>query len=526
MNRETPKGVEGQESQSKVGAAQSNPQKRGKRALWLLAMILVAVVGLVCFQLFSPFLLDPIPLRVARDTTYITSPLGDDGLPDFNAALNDLRGQPVPPEQNLMVLLVRAMGPQILGDVSQAGLLAALGDPEPLPPDERLITLEDYDANSDSFLLPEEPWTAEEEPLYSKWLDRNAKALDLTVNEPGYESSYLPQPVGVPAITHSTQISDLVALVRILRARVLRSLGSGNLVAALSDIQGLLRLGSFRQIDPTLIRQLVHSSTMGITRNLLARTLSHNPEQLPLERLEQLLARVRDLAPSPTPQKVFEYERLTSIQFFVHMLRPSDLDNIMFDAQLPWLLRDRDLLDVNVVLQRANTWYDAVDTELGKKGVEAQLDGLTAHAERVQAELESRTQARKWLWLRVVTMTPSGKRKVASEMIVDTLQGLGANVYATSLSKLYLGDANQQVMLAALAAKIYRKQTGAYPENLEALVPSLLDQVPNDPYADKPLTYRRTEAGFVVYSVGTDFVDDGGDPQGDVAIKITRTEPK
>jgi len=37
-----------------------------------------------------------------------------------------------------------------------------------------------------------------------------------------------------------------------------------------------------------------------------------------------------------------------------------------------------------------------------------------------------------------------------------------------------------------------------------------LKALPIDPFSDKPLVYRRTEDGFILYSVGPNFEDDGG----------------
>jgi hypothetical protein len=37
-----------------------------------------------------------------------------------------------------------------------------------------------------------------------------------------------------------------------------------------------------------------------------------------------------------------------------------------------------------------------------------------------------------------------------------------------------------------------------------------LKEVPQDPYSDGDLVYRKTEDGFTLYSLGADFDDDGG----------------
>lgn len=61
-----------------------------------------------------------------------------------------------------------------------------------------------------------------------------------------------------------------------------------------------------------------------------------------------------------------------------------------------------------------------------------------------------------------------------------------------------------------LACRVFKSRTGEYPENLEALVPGLLMEVPVDPFTGKPLVYRREGRGFIVYSLGSNLKDDGG----------------
>lgn len=68
-------------------------------------------------------------------------------------------------------------------------------------------------------------------------------------------------------------------------------------------------------------------------------------------------------------------------------------------------------------------------------------------------------------------------------------------------------------LLATLAILRYRKEQGQYPESLDELVQNnYLKFIPPDPYSGKPLMYRKTEAGFFLYSVGPNFTDEGGEP--------------
>jgi hypothetical protein len=62
----------------------------------------------------------------------------------------------------------------------------------------------------------------------------------------------------------------------------------------------------------------------------------------------------------------------------------------------------------------------------------------------------------------------------------------------------------------ALAAERYRLVHGHWPDSLPSLVPEFLAKVPQDPYDAKPLLYRRLKDGVVIYSIGPDELDFGG----------------
>lgn len=58
------------------------------------------------------------------------------------------------------------------------------------------------------------------------------------------------------------------------------------------------------------------------------------------------------------------------------------------------------------------------------------------------------------------------------------------------------------------ACRMYREQYGVLPDDLQALVPEFLPDVPSDPYDGKP--FRYSPSSGVVYSVGPDLMDSGG----------------
>jgi hypothetical protein len=66
------------------------------------------------------------------------------------------------------------------------------------------------------------------------------------------------------------------------------------------------------------------------------------------------------------------------------------------------------------------------------------------------------------------------------------------------------------LLVTKLVCKIksYQQTHASPPERLDELVPSLLPAVPTDPFDDRPLRYRRTGDGWIIWSVGSDLKDD------------------
>src|SRR5687768_6703679 len=84
----------------------ATPKRRKRRALkWLAGSILLLLL-LFLYQLFGP---NP-PIIVSRQTTYVTKPLGPDGLPDYRQILSTMYREGVKPENNAAVFLWPLIG--------------------------------------------------------------------------------------------------------------------------------------------------------------------------------------------------------------------------------------------------------------------------------------------------------------------------------------------------------------------------------------------------------------------------------
>ncbi len=70
---------------------------------------------------------------------------------------------------------------------------------------------------------------------------------------------------------------------------------------------------------------------------------------------------------------------------------------------------------------------------------------------------------------------------------------------------------DEQALITTIAILRYNANSDGYPGALSQLVSAgYLNELPNDPFSNKPLVYKRTIQGFTLYSFGADYDDDGG----------------
>ena len=65
-------------------------------------------------------------------------------------------------------------------------------------------------------------------------------------------------------------------------------------------------------------------------------------------------------------------------------------------------------------------------------------------------------------------------------------------------------------MLVVVAVELYRREHGDWPKTLNALVPEYLPAVPLDRFDGKALKYVLRDGQPIVYSIGSDRVDNDG----------------
>ncbi len=74
-----------------------------------------------------------------------------------------------------------------------------------------------------------------------------------------------------------------------------------------------------------------------------------------------------------------------------------------------------------------------------------------------------------------------------------------------------------------VGCRLFRLKTGSYPQTLAQLsqeLPQLFARLPLDPFTGKSFGYKRTQRGCLIWSVGRDGTDDGGDATSDAVFEL------
>lgn len=85
--------------------------------------------------------------------------------------------------------------------------------------------------------------------------------------------------------------------------------------------------------------------------------------------------------------------------------------------------------------------------------------------------------------------------------------------YKPAVAKSAKIETQRRIAITAIALERHERTNNKYPPNLEVLVPQYISKIPNDCMNGQPLQYRTNgDTSFVLYSVGEDGRDNGGDP--------------
>lgn len=464
------------------------------------------------------------PIHLSRETTLITGPLADDGLPSYSKFLLSRMKHGVTPENNGAIALVQAMWPaelhgnekQLVCDELAMDVPAQQGLAMPYADKQLMAALAEWcgSATESEFMAPEEdlleaieqsPWTAGDAPPLARWIEAHAGHFELLHDAAAAPQFYFPSPTLLASPKASllgmrTPASQtLRTAVKCLALRANLRVGSGDLDAAWDDCQAIYRLADV-PTHSTVLCEMQACRREDVANRVLWHILES--PQLTGKLADQIAAFLDARQPQHSMQQTLETG--ARVDFVADLLevsgyRLSEEENALFgESGAPSEVDRKPAIDWSAVLRIANQEYDLYLAAANQTTYAKQQAALSAWSTRV-SELAKEPHWTKQL-LEYEVRTHHMAYELA-QMIPDQLAG--------AIEHGRRNSANRQLHETAVALARYRLSVGEYPQSLDQLVPEYLGQVPVDPF-DHPLAYRPTSDGYLLYSLGRDGQDAGG----------------
>lgn len=507
------------------------PPCRRRRWPWVLLGILGLLVLLVAWT-FWP--VSAPPLQVGRETTYLAGPLRADGTVDYLAGLNELASAGVTTENNAAIPMLQAMGPGVIEPQVRAAVLAELGISS-LPEDgDYFVDLLDYlrqtnpqalQREEDGIRLPmdghlivarvfdmdQDGWLAEDLTMRDAWLQAIDGPLDRVVEATRKPRWYMPtvsQDQTTLMLAVLPNLGSIRSAAKALALRATVRADAGDIDGAWSDAMALHRLARLVGQGGTLIGRLVGAAIESLacqTDLRIARQLN-----LPPERAKAMLADLRGLGPVPSVVEGIDvFERCATLDALQHAFgaaKSRGMEQLTVISLLGGI-------DRNQMFRSANAYYDQFTAALRIENCRQRWN----QAAKVENDAVAAWNARFAQWKTVggvlgyVASTPRAKMRHRTQLLTDLLMSILLPSLTRADSIYVQATMHREITEVALALAAYRGEKGGYPRDLSALVPDYLPQLPQDVFAGQALIYKPAGDGYLLYSVGYNQMDDGGD---------------
>lgn len=300
-----------------------------------------------------------------------------------------------------------------------------------------------------------------------------------------------------PTVILLPHLAKLKGVVQFLRLRACAELRAGQADSALADIRLMLRLNDALRAEPYFISHLVHIAIFQIEIQPVWEGLADRRwDEAQLKQLDGWLARLdflRDYTNAMAGERAFGCQ---TISYLEHNRR--EFRGLMAEASLPGNLGEHDTLMSSVARVIPRGWFDqnqAVVWHFYDEHLNHLID--TVHRSYSKSNAVALANAESKLG-----KSFSPYNRLAAWLVPALAKGAEKFAYA------------QQILDFArlgIALERYRLAQGRFPDALEALTPTYLASLPQDVVTGAALHYRRTESdGFILYSVGWNETDDGG----------------
>jgi hypothetical protein len=295
---------------------------------------------------------------------------------------------------------------------------------------------------------------------------------------------------------------------------------------AWDDVLAAHRLARLLDQAPTVIEQIVAVQIEGTAAmaGIALATRGHMP---PAE-MRELLSKLAALRPvGHMVDAIDTVERFCGLDAVMMLSRPGGLRasglNGMTDRFAPTSAN----LDWNEMLRDMNTQYDWIVKPMRLPRFHGREEAQKACEEEFK-KFETGLKGGPLSGLRLFLLKAGGRpfRKALTTAYTNIL--IAIMIPALGQACTMEDDARMahEIETLAVALACYHAETGRWPAELKELCPSLLKAIPTDRFSGKPLIYRPSEKGYLLYSIGKNGKDDGGqrEPRSDKISSAARKD--
>ncbi len=502
-------------------------------------VVLLLLAGLLAYMYWP---MGSVKIIISRETTYITGPLNPDGTVNYVAYLDANYAEGVTPENNAAPLLLRAMGPMMLPSTGwskpspemTSRILRRLGLPANFfdrndffvawgnlaSPDKA----EGTDANSDESDYVEDEsgpslydvrqmiFAGEMHPDIEPWLARNVAPLEIIRQASIKPRCYMPlvcwstsssiQDLSEPPLYAFRQAADSLTIRSLIKFK------HNDLAGAWDDLLAAHRLSRLLAQGPTMDAQMGASGIDAFASQIGVSLATRG--DMPAKKMRMILKELIDLKPVSRIEEVEEkYQRFVLLDAIgvwargqeLYYLRSTDDDEV----RLP----DPSSLDYNQMLRDMNCWYDRVREEVRLARLKDPGEASVVRKGEDMKLISSDGPPGK---LGVFVYNHGGRpfRKARTKWMTNILLFMKATNNETAWDIVDRTRMLHEIETLAVALACYHAEYGRWPSELDELCPSLLNAIPIDRFSGKPLIYRLSDKGYLLYSIGKNRRDDGG----------------
>jgi len=340
-----------------------------------------------------------------------------------------------------------------------------------------------------------EPMDEEMKALIAQYIADNNKALELLHAGAAIENCRYPIDLNAGFETTLPYLSEMRKASFLLKLEAILHAENGDGKLATHSANSIFGIARSLAKEPSTISQMARSAHQSLATSTIEYCI--NRIELTDEQLVELIKSVHNAERISDMTCAFIGERCFGLSFFK---APESMNPDIIEG-----------IPVRPILEL----YKAVG--LADSDAMIYLDIMDGYIKAAQLPHHKRQEAVKAIGTRLQSTSQI-------HILLHTIMPPLSHITSIELRTIaYLRTAR-----TALAVLRFRLAAGRLPDALTDLVPAYLDAVPTDPFDGNEIRYKKLEAGFVVYSIGEDLSDDGGQertkesPNWDVTFIVER----